>query len=146
MVSYTFFARGDPRITARHRTTLEITKERVKTDQGDCIVATQSESGLSSLPEELKRKARGKGVRMTVTLETAGLSEWVEGEGDPGLTFESEDEMIVRRSRYVDGRTLMVNSDKAAIDLDRRLVEQLQGLGSKVRITITVEEGDPSQP
>jgi hypothetical protein len=139
MVSYTFFARGDPRITARHRTTLEISKEPVRTTQGDCIVATLSEAGLASLPEGLKRRAREKGANMILEMETSGHCERVHGEGDPSLTFESSHEMVVRRSRYVDGRTLMVNSDKAALDLDRGLVEKLRNGESRIRITITVD-------
>jgi hypothetical protein len=140
MARFTFYARGDPRITALHPTTLEITREDVKSDYGDCIVATLSEIGLRELPEELKRAVRSEGAKMSLIIESGGLVEKVRGTGHPSLTFTNESEMVVRKSRYVCGRTLMINSDKAAIDLDRALVEQLKKEGSRVKITLIVGE------
>jgi hypothetical protein len=139
MVKFAFYARGDPRITALHPTTLEITREWVRSDYGDCIIATSAEVGLAGLPEELKRAAR-QGAEMVMIIEAGGLMEKVRGRGHPSLTFTSESEMVVRRSRYVCDRTLMVGSDKAAFDLDRALVEQLKKLGNRVKITLIVGE------
>jgi hypothetical protein len=136
--SYTFYANGDPKITAEHRTTLEITKDRLESAKGDCVVATLSEAGLAALPEDIKSLARSPSARITVIMETGDLREMVSGNGHPNLTFESDKEMVARKSGYVDGRTLMVNSDKAAIDLDRRFVDQLKSKNSKVKITIRV--------
>ncbi|MBM5805500.1 MAG: DUF371 domain-containing protein [Candidatus Verstraetearchaeota archaeon] len=140
MARFTFYARGDPRITALHPTTLEVTREEVKSGYGDCIVATSSEVGLRELPEELKRAARSGGAEMVLIIEAGGLVERVRGTGHSSLTFTNESEMVVRKSRYVCGRTLMINSDKAAIDLDRELVEQLKKQSTRVKITLFVGE------
>jgi len=140
MARFTFYARGDPRITALHPTTLEITREDVKSDYGDCIIATSSEIGLRELPEEFKRAARSEGAKMALIIEAGGLVEKVRGTGHPSLTFTNESEMVVRKSRYVCGRTLMINSDRAAIDLDRALVEHLKKRDSRVKITLIVGE------
>ena len=139
MVRFVFYARGHPRITALHPTTLEVTKEEIKSDYGDCIVATSAEVGLAGLPEELKRAAR-QGAEMVMMIEAGGLVERVRGRGHPSLTFSSESEMVVRRSRYLCERTLMVSSDKAAVDLDRALVKQLKNPDNRIKITLIVGE------
>jgi hypothetical protein len=140
MVRCSFLARGNPRITAEHRTTIEITREGIRSYAGDCIVATGAEVGLAGLPEALKNAAREKGAPMSLILEVGGRREVVRGEGDPSLTFLNEEEMVVRKSGYTCGRTLMIRSDKAAKDLDRRLVDLLRGKGCTVKVTVVVGE------
>jgi hypothetical protein len=139
MVRFVFYARGDPRITALHPTTLEVTKEGVKSDYGDCIVATSAEVGLANLPEELKHMAR-QGAGMVMVMEVGGRRERIHGKGHPSLTFQSEDEMVIRKSQYVCKRTLMVSSDKAAADLNRTLVEELKNPDNRIKITLIVGE------
>lgn len=139
MVRFVFYARGNPRITALHPTTLEVTREEIKSDYGDCIVAASAEIGLAGLPEELKRAAR-QGAEMVMRIEAGGLVERIRGRGHPSLTFQSEGEMVVRKSQYVCKRTLMVHSDKAAVDLNRALVEKLKNPDNRIKITLIVGE------
>jgi hypothetical protein len=139
MVRYSFLARGDPRITAEHRTTIEITREGIRSDAGDCIVATGAEVGLAGLPEALKNAAREKGVPMALILEAGGRREVITGMGDPSLSFSDEEEMVIRKSGYTCGRTLMIKADKAAKNLDRRLVELLKRKG-RIKVTVVVGE------
>lgn len=138
MPKFTFYAEGDRRITAKHPTTLEITKEGVKSSRGDCIVATKSSIGLADLPKAVKEALRKEGAEVVLTIESQGIRETVRGKGSPLLTLESESEMVARRSRYVCGRTLMICADKAASDLRRDLVEALAREGARVTITLEV--------
>jgi hypothetical protein len=140
MVRCTFLASGDPRITAEHGTTIEITREGIRSDAGDCIVATGAEIGLAGLPEDLKKAARVEGAPMALILEIGGRREIIKGKGDPSLTFSNEEEMVARKSGYTCGRTLMIKADKAAKDLDRRLVDLLRGKDRTVKVTIVVGE------
>ncbi len=50
----------------------------------------------------------------------------VVGRGDPRMSFEDPVGMVFRRSDYVDGRTVLVDCDKGAGDLNRELVERLR--------------------
>lgn len=140
MVRFSFRAWGDDKITSRHRTTLEITKEGVKTGYGDCIVATRSELGLRDLPEALKKLAKVRGATMAVIIEAGGRSELIRGRGDPALTFESGHEMVIRKSGYVCGRTLMVFANKAAAELQGSFVEIIKDRKRDMKITIVVGE------
>ena len=135
----TFYAWGDPLIRATHRTTIEVTREPLKSTRGDCVVATRSELALRDLPEDFKRMAKNEGARIGLIIEAGGISEEVWGHGHPSLTFESGRDMVARRSGYVCGRTLMVYSDKAAADLNRDLVEALRGSETKVKLALIVE-------
>lgn len=61
----------------------------------------------------------------------------VEGRGSRGLTFTDPHEIVVRKSGFVSGRTLMVYSNKAAADIPRRMVKLLQDPAETVRIEIS---------
>lgn len=140
MVRFSFKAWGDQKITSRHRTTLEITKEGVKTGYGDCIVATRSEVGLRDLPEGLKREAKVDGVAMALVLEAGGIRQLIRGRGSPALTFESDHEMVIRKSGYVCGRTLMVHANKSAAELEKSYVEAVRDGNMDIRVTVVVGE------
>jgi hypothetical protein len=140
MVRFSFKAWGDGKITARHRTTLEITKEGVKTGYGDCIVATRSEVGLRDLPDDLKKEAKTEGAVMNLILEAGGVTQLIRGRGSPTLTFESSHEMVVRKSGYVCGRTLIVHANRAAAELDKSFVELIRDGNRDIKITVVVGE------
>ncbi|MEM4644482.1 MAG: DUF371 domain-containing protein [Candidatus Methanomethylicaceae archaeon] len=135
----TFYAWGDPLITALHRTTIEVTKESVKSIRGDCVVATRSELALRELPEEFKSMAKFEEARIGLIIEVNGISEEVWGRGHPSLTFESGKDMVVRKSGYICGRTLMIHSNKAAVDLSREIVRLLKRHDTRIKLTLIVE-------
>ncbi len=134
----TFTARGHRNIKATHRTTLEITKEADLTPRGDCIIAVGSEKGAADLSRELAEALR-RGAEATLVIEAGGVTEAVHGHGDKRITLTHPTDIVVRKSLYVDSRTLMVEADKSASDLDRRLVEVLRR-GLPCKITIAVED------
>ncbi|MDD1775911.1 MAG: DUF371 domain-containing protein [Candidatus Methanomethylicus sp.] len=140
MVEFAFLAMGSVRITATHATTLEITKEDVKTTMGHCIVATQSEVGLSDLPLELKRLLRTDGSKIALTIKVGGVNDTIQGYGHHDLPLTSTFEMVARKSSFICGRTLMIGANKAACDLKRELVSALRKQDSHAIITISVQE------
>lgn len=127
-------ARGHPNVSAKHRTTLELTKEDSLTPAGDCIIGVGADKSLKDLPRAFKELLKqGKGLK--IKLECGGFKETVHARGDPALTFADPVSMVARKSGYVCGRTLCVRADKAAADLDRRLVEELKK-GRLLRATL----------
>ncbi|MCE4625210.1 MAG: DUF371 domain-containing protein [Desulfurococcales archaeon] len=122
---FIFKAKGHHNVRALHRTTLEITKESHLTPRGDCIIGIESEAALADLPEELKESIR-RGLITVVVFCAGGVCDSVVGSGHPGLTLEDPVRMIIRRSRHIDGKTLMICSNKAARDVDRRIIEALK--------------------
>jgi len=53
--------------------------------------------------------------------------------------------MVFRVSSYVCGRTVMVNADKPAVRLDRRLIDAL-AKGNKAIVTLSVEQKERPKP
>lgn len=122
-------------MSARHKTTLEVTRDDYLTPQGDCIVAIDADIAPIDFPREVKEMARDPQTRIRLTIQAGEHRETITGRGDPGLQYTDHSDMVARTSTYTDGRTLMVEADKAAHDLDRGLVEELQG-GGPVRIIL----------
>ncbi|MEM4246083.1 MAG: DUF371 domain-containing protein [Candidatus Bathyarchaeia archaeon] len=136
-------AYGDRNITATHRVSFEITKDRYLTRRGDCIIGIRASKSALDLSEEFKALARREGSVIRVELEVEGVKELASGLGSPGLAFTHPRDMVFRRSRYTCGRTVMVSSDKASIDLSRRMVEMLRDPRRRMQILISVEARSP---
>jgi hypothetical protein len=112
------------------------TKDERLTKRGDCIVAVNAEKGLLDLPDDIKDAARSGETVISLKLEAGGEEFTVRGRGYPGLTYTDPSDIVVRKSSYVCGRTLMVGADKAACDISDDLIRVLQG-GVDVTITIS---------
>jgi len=126
MPEETIRARGHENVTARHKTTLEFTKEEHLTPRGDCIIAVGADRGLQEFPEEFKDLLKNDDAILEITIECDGISETVMAKGHRDLTLTHPTDMVVRKSDFICDRTLAIGADKASIDLDRGLVEKLK--------------------
>lgn len=133
-----FYAKGHRNIRATHRTTFEVTKEAHLTLKGDCIIGVASEKACSDLGEDLKRLLRSEGARVTIKLTSKGKSDIIHAYGSRGLTLTSQESLVVRKSSFIDGRTLAIRADKAAKDLSPLLIEELRR-GNPLKIEILVD-------
>ncbi|MBC7131235.1 DUF371 domain-containing protein [Candidatus Bathyarchaeota archaeon] len=132
-------AYGHKNVQATHRSTFEITKETHLSKRGDCIIAVSADKGLGELNERFKTLMRREDAVLMILIEAGGLSDTVQAYGSPFLSFTHATDIVVRKSRYICGRTLAIRADKAACDLSRSLVEHLKIPGQKVKITLTVK-------
>jgi len=121
-----FRARGNPNISATHKSTFEITKEPHLTPRGDCIIGVEAEMACIDLPQYFKELLRRRNVELVIELEVEGVKEVVKARGSSDLSLASPTSMVIRKSSYIDDRTLAIKADKAARDLDRRLVNRLK--------------------
>jgi hypothetical protein len=132
-------ARGHRNVTARHRTTLEITREDHLTPQGDCIIAVSADRCFQDFSPEFLTALKDEKTRLEITISCEDVVEKITACGSQHLTFTNPHEMVVRKSEFVCGRTLAVKADKAACDLSRAMVKKLaQGLPVKVELALTV--------
>jgi len=131
-------AKGHPNIRATHPSTIEITKDEWLTPRGDCIIGISANKAVADLSEEFKVVARNSAANIIVRIETDDISDVIIGRGDSRLNFTDNKSIVIRRSDYVCGRTLMIKANKAARDLDRRLIERLRDPNQLIVITITV--------
>lgn len=130
-------ARGHEFVTLRHPTTIEITKDNDMTRRGDCIIAVGASESASELNVGLKAFLRA-GARLVVTVECAGVRDIIEATGSKEMMFRDRTSIVVRRSSYVDDRTVGILSSKAAKDINRDLARQLANANNPVFIRLDV--------
>ena len=130
-------ARGHENVSGEHASTFEVTSEDFLTPAGDCILGVEADRVPSMFEESFVAACQRRDATIVVTLEAGGDSERVEASGHPDLTFESDTSLVVRTSEYVDDRTVAIDAEKAAGDLDRQLVASLSA-GARLTVTLTV--------
>ena len=127
-MEYTFTASGHPNISAAHLTTLEFTRDSSLTPNGDCIVAINADFDINKLKRFLKKK------RVIITISTGVHKETVTAQPNP--LFNDEREMVIRKSGFVSSRTFATGADKAAVDMQRGLIEKIKERDMKIMIRI----------
>ncbi len=132
-----FRCRGHRNVLATHRSTLEMTTESYLTPKGDCIICVEAEKAVRDLNDDIKRALRS-GAKVEVRISAGNLSDVIMARGSPRLLLTDDVSMVIRRSTYIDARTLAVRANKAAKDLDRRLVELLRDPRTEVVVEIRV--------
>nr|WP_313685284.1 DUF371 domain-containing protein [Halobellus sp. DFY28] len=139
-------ARGHENVSAEHGSTFEITTDDWLTPAGDCILAVEADRAPAAFADAFVDACRNRDATIRATL-TATTDEGdthtatIVGRGHPGLSFENERSHVGRTSDYVDDRTILVDADAAAADLDRDLVDALAA-GADLRVELAVEPAD----
>ncbi len=134
-------AYGHENIRATHKTTFEITKEKDLTPRGDCIIGVRADKSIRDINDDLKRiLRREERVEVVLNLPDYGLEERLFGFGSKRMSFEDESDVVVRKSDFVCGRTLLIKSNKAARDLNREFVELLRDRKTLIEMLIVVEK------
>jgi len=137
----TVVARGHANIVAAHRSTFEITMDSYLTKRGDCIIGTCASMGVRGVGEVLGSLLRRESSLVIIELRCGVFIDRVVCWGSPKLGLRDERRLIVRRSRFVDDATLCIEANKAARDLDRRLVECLQRGGLLIARIMVLDVG-----
>ena len=118
-------SRGHVNVSATHRSTIEITRDDYLTPLGDCIVGVKADKALIDFSEEFKRIARADDSVIIAVLITRNNVDVVIGRGSKDLVLNDDRRIIIRKSSYIDDATIMINANKAAIDLSRSLIDDL---------------------
>ena len=131
---YSFNCYGHEHITAKHKTTLEFTKDKNLSLMGDCIVGVKSDISLKLLKNFIKSL---KNNRIKILIRVNGNEEEIDAEVNP--IYNSNVEMVIRKSEFRDERTFAIKANKAAFDLNRKLIVCLkkQDCFAKVHILST---------
>ncbi len=136
-MEYAFHAKGHPNVTSAHKSTFEVTMDKEIGIKADCIVGVSSEAKLEELPNKLQEAIKNENNIIKVQLETENAFDEITGYGHPELTLNHPTDMVCRKSEFKCSRTLMIKSDKAAIDLKKELIDDLKkGKDLKVKIIV----------
>lgn len=138
-MEFTFFADGHENVTSQHKSTFEITTDKNLTLKGDCIIGVNSKTTLNNIPAEIRKDIQTDDKKIELILETENSKDIITGYGSSKLTLDHPTDMVCRKSNYICSRTLMINSDKAAKDLEKELINDLKQL-KKLKITIKTQD------
>lgn len=130
-------ASGHEVVQATHASTLEVTTDEYLTPAGDCIVAIEADRSPREFDQAFVAACQDRSAHIELTIAADGHAQTVVGRGDPALTFDSDRAIVARTSDYVDDRTVLVEADAAAKDLDRELITAIQS-GATVQATLSV--------
>jgi hypothetical protein len=136
-------ASGHENVTGTHETTVEVTTDDYLTPAGDCILAIDADRAPTDFDPAFVAACQDATATITARIVVEStvkgpLETTVTGRGDPELTFESDRGAVARTSEYVDERTILVDADAAAADLDRGMVDAL-ARGASLEVTLTVQ-------
>ena len=118
-------AKGHKNVLSKHKSTFEITKDKYLSLSGDCIIGLDIDKSMDDFPEVFKEKLANNDTKVIVKLNTLNASDEIIGFGHEDLTLDHPTDIVCRKSNFICSRTLMIKSDKAAIDLNRDLIEDL---------------------
>ena len=118
-------AKGHKNVLSLHKSTFEITKDNDLSLAGDCIIGLDIDKSMVDFPKEFKEKLANDDTKVIVELNTPNASDIIEGFGHHDLTLTHPTDIVCRKSTFICPRTLMIKSDKAAIDLNRDLINDL---------------------
>jgi hypothetical protein len=138
--SVKFSARGHSNVKSTHRSTFMTTREEELSTRGDCIIVVGAEMGLRDMPDEAKRLAREEDTKIIFRLTVGDVVFEARGHGHPGLEYTDPVDMVVRRSSYTCGRTLMIGSDKTSTEIPTEIIESLRDPGTIARIELIFEK------
>lgn len=119
---------GHPHIRATHPTTFEFTKDAEVTLQGTCIIGVRA-NFLLPIPLPLVSFQK---IKLMLSLEE--IEEEICAEYH--ASFVSPTEMVIRKSAFISERTFAIHATKAAVDLNRALVEKLHDATAKMIVRI----------
>lgn len=137
-MEYVFYAKGHPNVTSMHKSTFEVTMDKEIGIKADCIIGVSSRTKLEDLPDDLREAIKNENTIIKVQLVTENGYDEIKGYGHHELTLDHPTDMVCRKSEFKCSRTLMIKADKAAVDLNTELINDLKE-GKELKVKIIIE-------
>ena len=134
-MNFKIIAKGHENVLSLHKSTFEITKDKDLSLAGDCIIGLDIDKSMEDFPNEFKEKLANDDTKVIVELKTPNASDTIEGFGHHDLSLSHPTDIVCRKSTFVCSRTLMIKSNKAAIDLNRDSIKDLAN-GESMEVNI----------
>lgn len=135
---------GHENILATHKNTIELTKEKQLSKNGDCIIGVGSSKACSDLSESLKTYIR-TGCKLRCDLTVRNFHWSFEAKGDNRLSLRSDVEIVFRKSDYISERTGAISCNMAAADIPRHMISILRNPSTRGLLVIKALRPLPSE-
>lgn len=136
-------AKGHPNITARHKSTLEITKDNFLSKRGDCIIGINANKSVKDFNKNFKDILKKDNTIVIILLNIENIFDIVIGKGSSRLILSNEKSIVIRKSNFIDNRTVAISANKSAIDIDRKIINMLKKGGRLKVLFIGINEMGP---
>ena len=130
---------GHINVLSLHSRTIEITKDPNLTKKGDCILGVSANKACNDLNSSLKDRLKKSSTFVKISIVVDPFVFELSGYGSNTLEVSDGHDIVLRKSNYVDSRTLAVSCDKSAFDIPRNLVSLLTNPETKGIMRISVE-------
>lgn len=130
------YCRGHPLVLGNHPTTFEVTREDHLTKYGNCIIGIAADKGCNGLSPVFKRILSHDDSVLFTRLSCDGVTVEVKSKGSSLFTLDHPTDIVWRRSPFVCGRTIGINSDHVSVTLPKALIANLVA-GKEMIITLT---------
>jgi hypothetical protein len=130
---------GHINVLSLHSRTIEITKDPNLTKKGDCILGVSANKACNDLNSSLKDRLKKSSTFVKISIVVDPFVFELSGYGSNALQVSHGHDIVLRKSNYVDSRTLAVSCDKSAFDIPRNLVSLLTIPETKGIMRISVE-------
>ena len=128
---------GHEKIIAKDENCFEITKNK-KPRGEDSVIAVRADKGCKDLNERFKAAAKTAN-RMFITIEAGDVTENITAYGSPALRLTDANEIVVRKSDFIDGKTVAILADKSANEFSKEMKKALKNPKTEVKITLEIK-------
>jgi len=126
---------GHENITGRHKTTFEFTKDSELGLKGDCIIGIKANKACKDLSKELKKAIwEGKKIKMEIIVNH--LRDEIIFYGHKDLELNHEKDIVIRKSNWMDGRTLGIKANKSAHEIKEEIIKKMKNPNQKMIVRI----------
>ncbi|MDD1684788.1 MAG: DUF371 domain-containing protein [Methanoregula sp.] len=126
---------GHPLVRGTHPTTFEVTCENYLTRKGNCIIGIAADKGCAGLSPVFKSVLAHNDAHLVTTLACHGEKAEIHSHGSSQMLLDHPTDMVWRKSTFVCGRTIGIQSDYVALTLPKAFVQNLIA-GKEMELTL----------
>ena len=130
---------GHRNVQSLHARTIEITKDPNLTLHGDCIIGVSANKSCCEITDKVQRMLKDNNSHIIIDIIVGNGSFTMNASGDKRLLLLSRHDIVIRKSNFICGRTIAIQSDKASRDIPRDMILLLQNPETKGVLRITTE-------
>ena len=131
--------KGHPNVQSLHARTIEITKDKDLTLNGDCIIGVNANKACRDLDQGIKKRIKKKDSLIEIGLIVEPYSFTIKGFGDDKLLLTNEDDIVLRKSEFICDRTLSINCNTSSLEIPREIINSLKDPSKTGIMQIKVE-------
>ena len=139
MITEEVLFKGHSNVQSLHSRTIEITKDKELTLRGDCIIGVNANKSCKDLSEKTKEKIKKNQSSIEIELIVEPFSFIIKGSGNNDLLLTNSKDIVLRKSKFICNRTLLINCDYSSLEIPREIVEALKNSTKTGIMLIKVE-------